>query len=48
MESSEQTELTRKMGTDSSRESRMTARGGESEGMEGLRKKDLWKWTTAW
>ena len=43
VESNEQTELTRKMGTDSQMESRMTASGGGRggvEGVEGLNKKE--------
>ena len=40
MESNEHTELTRKMGTDSEMENRMTASRGEPEGVEGLSKKE--------
>ena len=50
VESKERTELTRKMGTDSWMESRMTASGGGVEGVEGWSKKekDSWTWTTMW
>ena len=51
VESNEQTELTRKMGTDSQMESRLTASWGvgvrgQRDGAE--RKKDSWSWTTVW
>ena len=41
-----QTELTSEIETNSQMESRLTAKGGEREGVEGLRKKDSWTWTT--
>ena len=40
MESNKQTELTRKMRTDSLMESRMTAIRGRHQGVEGLNKKE--------
>ena len=40
MECNEQTELTRKMGTDSKMENRMTASRERGEGAEGLSKKE--------
>ena len=40
MESNEQTKLTRKIETDSYIESRMTAKGGGGEWVEGLSKKE--------
>ena len=40
MKSNERTELTRKMGTDSQRESRRTASEGGGLGIEGLIKKE--------
>ena len=52
MESKEQTEVTRKMGTDSQMESRMAARGGGHEvrggGLKQKGKKDSWTCKTGW
>ena len=51
MESNEKAELIGKIGTDSERESKMTAKGWgrlEAGGIEQKGKKDSWTWTTGW